>query len=208
MFTTSHVYSDGVCVQTGSTDWVALAEHARGGALVWIDVDGSDGVAFAQVAHAFDLHHLAVEDAVNAHQRAKLDVYGDVLFVVMRPAAYDDASETVVFGELHMFSGPGYIITVRHGQGPRIPAVRDDMGNRPELLQHGSEPVLHAIIDRVVDDYAPVAAGSRTTSTRSRMRCFSMMASRAAHLSASTSSRARSSGSSGRSGRSTPCWPR
>ena len=159
MFTTSHVYSDGVCVQTGSTDWVALAEHARGRALVWIDVDGSDGVAFAQVAHAFDLHHLAVEDAVNAHQRAKLDVYGDVLFVVMRPAAYDDASETVVFGELHMFSGPGYIITVRHGQGPRIPAVRDDMGNRPELLQHGSEPVLHAIIDRVVDDYAPVAAG-------------------------------------------------
>ena len=159
MFTTSTVYDNGVCIQTGSADWPALAEAARAGNLVWIDVDGTDGVAFAQVAHAFDLHHLAVEDAVNAHQRAKLDVYDDVLFVVMRPAAYDDASETVVFGELHMFSGPGYIITVRHGQGPRIPSVRDDMDDRPELLQHGSEPVLHAIIDRVVDDYAPVAAG-------------------------------------------------
>jgi len=100
-----------------------------------------------------------VEDAVTAHQRAKLDVYGDVLFCVMRPAAYDDAAETVVFGELHVFTGPGFIITICHGQGPRIASVRDDLDNRPELLAQGSGPALHAVIDRVVDEYAPVAEG-------------------------------------------------
>jgi len=157
--TTSTVYRDGVCVQTGSTDWTGLADAAHSGNLAWIDLDGVDGAAFTQVAHAFDLHHLAVEDAVNAHQRAKLDVYGDVLFCVMRPAAYDDAAETVVFGELHVFAGPGFIITIRHGQGPHIAAVRDDLENRPELLAQGSGPALHAVIDRVVDEYAPVAEG-------------------------------------------------
>ncbi|MEI7793645.1 MAG: magnesium and cobalt transport protein CorA [Thermoleophilia bacterium] len=159
MSTTSTVYRDGVCVQTASTDWPVLADAARSGNLVWIDLEGADGVGFARVAHAFNLHHLAVEDAVTAHQRAKLDVYGDVLFCVMRPAAYDDAAETVVFGELHLFTGPGFIITILHGQGPHIASVRDDLDTRPELLARGSGPALHAVIDRVVDEYAPVAEG-------------------------------------------------
>ncbi len=160
VFTTSTVYRDGICVQTGSNDWNALAATARGsGDLVWIDVADAGGDDFVGIAAAFDLHHLAVEDAVHAHQRAKLDTYGDVLFCVIRPAAYHDATETITFGELHVFVGPGFIITVLHDEASRIHAVRADLEKQPNVLRRGSGAVLHALLDRVVDDYRPVSDG-------------------------------------------------
>ena len=159
MSTTSTLYRDGVRVGSGSTDWPALAAAAANGELAWIDVADGDTTGFAQVAQAFGLHHLAVEDAVHAHQRAKLERYGDMVFCVMRPATYDDATETVTFGELHVFAGPGVVITVNHGTSPDIARVRTDLEARPDLLARGSGAVLHALMDRVVDDYAPVAAG-------------------------------------------------
>ena len=159
MSSTSTLYRDGVCIASGSTDWTALATAAADGQLAWIDVADGDTEGFAEVARAFTLHHLAVEDAVHAHQRAKLERYGDVRFCVMRPATYDDTTETVAFGELHIFTGPGFVITVNHGTGPRIESVRADLEARPDLLVRGSGAVLHALMDRVVDDYAPVANG-------------------------------------------------
>ncbi|MDQ1007495.1 magnesium transporter [Streptomyces sp. V4I23] len=111
------------------------------------------------LAAEFDLHELAVEDALEAHQRPKLERYGDTLFVVLRAARYLDAQEEVDFGELHVFVGKDFLITVRHGAAPDLSAVRHRMEQTPELLALGPEAVLYAILDAVVDGYAPVVAG-------------------------------------------------
>ena len=96
---------------------------------------------------------------MNAHQRPKLERYGDTLFCVLRPARYIDETETVEFGEVHVFAGPQFVITVRHGEAPDLGAVRNGLEARPDLLRRGPVAILHAIMDRVVDDYAPVVAG-------------------------------------------------
>jgi magnesium transporter len=111
------------------------------------------------VAEEFGLHELAVEDAIAAHQRPKLERYGNTLFVVLRPARYLDEAEEVEFGEIHVFVGPNFVLTVRHGQAPDLAGVRRRMEGNAELLAHGPEAVLYAIVDTVVDGYAPVVAG-------------------------------------------------
>ncbi|MFX8903116.1 CorA family divalent cation transporter, partial [Acinetobacter baumannii] len=78
----------------------------------------------ASVAAEFDLHPLAVEDALTGHQRSKIERYGDVLFVVLRPARYDDEREEVELGEVHVFVGPDFVITIRHAESPNLAAVR------------------------------------------------------------------------------------
>jgi magnesium transporter len=103
-------------------------------------------------------HELAVEDAIKAHQRPKLDVYGDSLFLVLKTARYLEAEETVEFGEIQVFIGEDFIITVRHGE-TALHDVRLRMEQRPDLLGSGPGAALYAIVDRIVDDYAPVAAG-------------------------------------------------
>jgi magnesium transporter len=111
------------------------------------------------LAEEFGLHELAVEDAIVAPQRPKLERYGDTLFVVLRPARYLDAAEEVDFGELHVFIGPDFVLTVRHSEVPNLAAVRRRMEGDPDLLRRGPEAVLYAILDAVVDGYAPVVAG-------------------------------------------------
>jgi magnesium transporter len=111
------------------------------------------------VAREFGLHDLAVEDAVVAHQRPKLERYGQTLFVVLRAARYLDEAEQVDFSELHVFVGPDFVLTVRHGDAPDMGSVRARMEQNPELLGLGTEAVLYAILDKVVDGYAPVVGG-------------------------------------------------
>jgi magnesium transporter len=130
-----------------------------GDGMAWIGLYRPSQEEFADVARMFGLHELAVEDAVHAHQRAKLERYGDTLFCVLRPARYIDETETVEFGELHVFAGPGFVVTVRHEDWPDLRTVRRKLEARPDLLRRGAVAVLHAIMDRVVDDYAPVVAG-------------------------------------------------
>ena len=123
---------------------------------------GCTGPAKAEllaVAEQFGLHELAVEDAIVAHQRPKLERYGETLFVVLRAARYVDESEQVEFGELHVFTGPGFVLTVRHAESPNLAAVRQRMESDPDLLRLGPEAVLYAILDAVVDGYAPVVRG-------------------------------------------------
>src|ERR687885_2014667 len=127
--------------------------------VAWIGLYRPTEEEFATVAEEFDLHPLAVEDAVKAHQRPKLERYGETLFVVLRPARYLDESETVEFGEIHAFVGEDFVVTVRHGKASTLNRVRRRLESVPELLCRGSEAVLYAIMDRVVDDYAPVVAG-------------------------------------------------
>ena len=130
----------------------------RDDSFVWIGLQEPSAEEFESVAREFDLHELAVEDAVKAHQRPKLEVYGDTLFVVLKTAHYLDSSEVVEFGEILVFMGEGFIVTVRHGEGD-LHEVRESLESRPELLRSGPGAALHAIIDKVVDDYMPAIAG-------------------------------------------------
>jgi magnesium transporter len=111
------------------------------------------------VAREFDLHHLAVDDAMAGHQRPKLERYGETLFLVLRPARYLDAPEEVEFGEVHVFIGPNFAITVRHAESPDLGRVRKRLEQNPALLALGPQAVLYAVFDQVVDDYKPVIAG-------------------------------------------------
>ncbi len=132
---------------------------ATGGAMGWIGLFRPDDEEMSSVATEFSLHELAVEDAVHAHQRPKLERYGETLFVVLRPARYVDPEEVVEIGELHVFIGTDFVVTVRHASKPDLSLVRRRLESDPELLKHGPEAVLYAILDRVVDDYIPVVAG-------------------------------------------------
>jgi Mg2+ and Co2+ transporter CorA len=107
---------------------------------------------------------------VHPHQRPRLERYGDTLFCVLRTAHYVDESETVEFGEVHVFAGPHFVVTVRHGEAPDIAAVRRALESRPDLLRRGFVAILHAILDRVLDETRRSSRGWRTTSTRSRTR--------------------------------------
>ncbi|WP_445548227.1 MULTISPECIES: magnesium/cobalt transporter CorA [unclassified Frankia] len=127
--------------------------------LAWIGLVRPDQREIASIAREFELHELAVEDAVQAHQRSKLERYGKTLFVVLLAASYNDTREEVEFSELHVFVGDDFVITVRHGDAPDLRRVRHRMESEPDLLARGPEAVLYAILDRVVDDYAPVVAG-------------------------------------------------
>lgn len=153
------LYRDGRR-QPGRPDLAELAAAAAGpGAMAWIDIRRPDEREFDEVARLFNLHPLAVEDAIHAHQRPKLERYGETLFCVLRPARYVEATETVEFDELHVFIGPGFVISVRQDDLPDVGAVRESLERRPGVLGEGPPAVLHALMDRVVDDYAPVADG-------------------------------------------------
>ena len=153
------IYRDGVR-QDGPSDLAGVAAAARAGeGTAWIGLYRPDGAEFTEVAREFGLHPLAVEDAVHAHQRPKLERYGETLYCVLRPARYIDETETVEFGELHVFAGPAFVVSSRQDDACDLAGVRRGLESRPELLRRGPLVILHAIMDRVVDDYAPVVAG-------------------------------------------------
>jgi magnesium transporter len=127
--------------------------------MAWIGLYRPDPGEIRSVAQEFGLHELAVEDAITAHQRPKLERYDDTLFVVLRPARYLDDVEQVEFGELHIFTGPDFVVTIRHAEAPDLGQVRHRLERSPELLRCGPEAILYAILDQVVDEYAPVVAG-------------------------------------------------
>ena len=153
------IYRDGERVPA-PLDLAGMATACRDAdGIAWLGLYRPTREEFADVTREFALHELAVEDAVGAHQRAKLEHYGETLFCVLHPARYIDETETVEFGEVHVFAGPRFVITVRHGHAPDLAAVRRSLETRPDLLRRGPVVILHAIMDRVVDDYAPVLAG-------------------------------------------------
>jgi len=129
--------------------------------VAWIGLYRPTQEEFSSVSEEFGLHGLAVEDATEAHQRPKMERYGGSLFVVLKPARYLDEEERVEFGEIHVFVGQDFVVTVRHSEAPDVGAVRKGLEADPELLRRGPEAILHAIMDRVVDDYMPVVDGLR-----------------------------------------------
>jgi magnesium transporter len=129
------------------------------GAWVWIGLYEPGPDEFDSVAREFQLHELAVEDAIKAHQRPKLEIYGETIFLVLRTAIYIDETEDVELGQIMLFVGPGFIISVRHGTAADLHPVRLRLEEREDLLRCGPSAVLHAIVDKVVDDYWPVVRG-------------------------------------------------
>ncbi len=156
------VYGSGKRVATPETpaesrEW--LADGFAEDRLVWLGLYRPEPHELGELAELYGLPELAVEDAIHAHQRPKFERYGDTLFVVLKAARYLDAREEVEFGELHLFLGRDFVITVRHAESPDLSRVRRRLESDPELLARGSEAVLYAILDAVVDGYAPVVAG-------------------------------------------------
>jgi len=129
------------------------------GAFTWIGLYEPTEEEFESIRTEFDLHDLAVEDAIHAHQRPKLEVYGHTVFIVLKTARYIDPEEVVRLGEILIFLGEDFIITVRHGEASELKDVRHRLEEDPELLGHGPGAVLHAIVDKVVDDYGPALEG-------------------------------------------------
>ena len=160
------IYVDGKrAVEPDSLDNTFEALHscpAEGHSFGWIGLLRPDEAEIRAVAQEFGLHPLAVEDTINAHQRPKLERYGDVLFVVLRPTRYVDHDEVVDVGELHLFLGPDFVITVRHAVEPDLGEVRTRLEADPDLLRQGPYAILYAILDKVVDDYGPVLDGLQT----------------------------------------------
>src|SRR3954452_8231334 len=134
--------------------------RARKG-IAWIGMYRPSREELQAVADEFGLHPLAVEDALKGHQRAKLERFGDVLFLVLRPARYLDEEERVEFGEVHLFIGPDFAITVRHAEAPDLGHVRKRLEANPELLALGPEAILYAVLDEIVGGDEPVIAGLR-----------------------------------------------
>ncbi|MFC3576223.1 magnesium/cobalt transporter CorA [Streptomyces yaanensis] len=156
-------YQDGVRVPDGR-DLVETVERVRKSddGFVWLGLHEPTSQEFAGIAELFDLHPLAVEDAVEAHQRPKLERYGDTLFAVFKTVCYVDhqeltaTSEVVNTGEIMVFIGPSFVITVRHGRHGSLGPLREELEADPQQLAKGPAAVLHAIADHVVDDYLNV----------------------------------------------------
>jgi magnesium transporter len=155
------VYEDG-CRREGDLPLAEAGQAAqRDGSFVWIGVYEPSEDEFDAVRREFELHELAVEDAVDAHQRPKVERYGDTLLVVLKTVRYVEAEEDLETGEIAMFVNRDFVVTVRHGQS-ELHDVRLEIESRPDLLRFGTGAVLYAIVDRIVDDYEPVMEAVET----------------------------------------------
>ena len=137
----------------------AGAACRREGAFVWLGVVEPSQEEFDAIAREFGLHELAVEDAVHAHQRPKLEVYADSLLIVLKTARYVDSEEVIDIGEVLLFVHPTFVVSVRHGETDALKAARHRLEERPDLLRHGPGAALYGIVDAVVDDYELAAEG-------------------------------------------------
>jgi magnesium transporter len=156
------VYEDG-CRAASLPPQQALDEARKRGGFAWIGLHEPTAEYLSEIAGVFGLHPLAVEDAVQAHQRPKLERYGDTLFLVLKTIVFVEhekltaTTEVVDTGEVMIFLGPDFVVVVRHGSAPGLARVRRGLECDPETLGHGPGAVLHAITDQVVDDYLDVA---------------------------------------------------
>jgi magnesium transporter len=156
------LYRDGLRFPVASyAEAVRMARTGEG--FVWIGLHEPDEDSLAEIATSFGLHPLAVEDAVQAHQRPKLERYDDMLFLVLKTVRYwphasvDEASQIVETGEVMVFVGHDFVVTVRHGEHGGLRQVRHGLEQQPRLLALGPSAVLHAVADQIVDTYLDVA---------------------------------------------------
>ena len=150
------LYRDGARAEDGA-HWRELRAKANGtGDFVWIGMHDPSLDEIHEVAEVFGLHPLAVEDAVQAHQRPKLERFGEMVFLVLKTLWYVDENDAVETGEIAMFVGADFVVSVRHGQGNELHSAREELEESRQVLSHGPGGVLYAVIDRVVDEYLDV----------------------------------------------------
>jgi magnesium transporter len=153
-------YKDGQRQHEEALTPEQAAETRKGageGEFVWLGLHEPKEGDLEDLQRLFGLHELAVEDAHNAHQRPKIEDYDEAgVFVVLKTAHYHEDIEEVHFGEIHIFAGPGYVITVRHGPGSELSSARRRLEARPDLVRLGASSAVWAVLDKVVDDYIPV----------------------------------------------------
>jgi magnesium transporter len=172
------VYVDGKrTANPDSLEETCEVTRERGGT-AWVDMAWPTAAEIEAVASEFSLHPLAVEDAVHAHQRPKVERYDDVLFVVLHPArSVDDDGDghvdRVEFGEMHAWVGPDFVVTIRRSVTPDLVAMRDRLEQDPELLRLGPAAILATLLDRVVDTYRPVISRLRGDIDRVEDQLFS-----------------------------------
>jgi len=153
-------YQDGHRSDDGPMSLEEAAARRDEGGFVWLGLLEPTEAEMDQVRQLFGLHELAVEDALNSHQRPKVEVYDkDLRLVILRTARYIEEAEEVTFGNIAILLAPTFVITVRQGVASELRDARLRLERRPELLALGSTSALWAILDEVVDDYAPVVAG-------------------------------------------------
>ncbi|MBI1781765.1 MAG: magnesium/cobalt transporter CorA [Sphingobacteriales bacterium] len=129
-------------------------EHAD--EFVWVGLHEPESETLKLVQQEFHLHELAIEDALRAHQRPKLELYGDSLFIVLRTAQINPQTQKIEFGETHFFMGKNFLVTVRHGSSLAYTEVRTRCERMPHLLSKGPAFALYAVMDSIVDQYFPV----------------------------------------------------
>jgi magnesium transporter len=153
-------YREGLRQDAGAIPLEEAAARCRLGGFVWLGVVEPQPGELDEIRENFGLHELAVEDAQSYHLRPKIEQYeGDVNFVILRTARYDSEREEVEFGEISIFVGPTFVITVRQGVASDLHGARLRLEGHPELLELGTAAVLWAILDKVIDDYTPVIEG-------------------------------------------------
>ncbi|CEJ14117.1 Magnesium transport protein CorA [bacterium YEK0313] len=156
--TTDGVVAAGAYVDGRRVANIAIEEaegwRKRPGHVVWIGLHEPSLAVLTQVQRQFALHDLAIEDADHAHQRPKIEQYGDGLFIVARTAQLVDGD--IAFGETHLFVGEGYLVSVRHGASTSYAPVRERCESCPRALARGEDYILYAILDFIVDNYSPV----------------------------------------------------
>jgi len=148
-------YSDGRRVANISIE--AISDHlSEPNGFVWIGLYEPSEELLKQIQREFNLHDLAIEDAHQAHQRPKLETYGETLFIVVRPAEIERGSRRIDFGETHFFVGKNFIVSIRHGSSRAYSEVRTRCESTPQLLKKGPGFALYAVMDSIVDGYFPV----------------------------------------------------
>ena len=160
MIVDSALYRDGVRVpvECSKEDLATIRDAASGDDdFVWVGLHAPSADELDKVAEVFALHPLAVEDALKAHQRPKLERYEDGIFLVLKTLWYVDAEDAVETGEINLFVGRKFIVSVRHGEGTELHSARLDLEQQTAVLGHGPSAVVYAICDRVVDGYEAVA---------------------------------------------------
>lgn len=166
MIVDNAVYRHGVRVPLPIEESNVAAARAEAGAgdFVWVGLHEPTQDEMAEVAGVFGLHHLAVEDSLKADQRPKLELYedDDMLFLALKTLWYVDAEDAVETGEIYLFVGGDYVVSVRHGAGGQLSSSRHWLERREEVLTHGPSSVVYAVCDHVVDDYELVAAELET----------------------------------------------
>ncbi|MES5481810.1 magnesium/cobalt transporter CorA [Bradyrhizobium sp. INPA03-11B] len=152
------VIAAGVYVEGRRVANIAIDEAAgwrnKPDHVVWIGLHEPDMTLLKSLQRQFQLHDLAIEDADHAHQRPKIEQYGDALFIVARTAQLE--GDGIAFGETHLFVGEGYIVSVRHGASTSYAPVRERCESCPRALARGEDYILYAILDFIVDNYSPV----------------------------------------------------